>query len=87
MSDTHRVSARLVDGKVVSDVNQTCHSYTGGGVTRHGKRIIRHPNIVVIAWGHFYVVNPNVVAAGVQLLTDLVSGGYLNGLSQYESRP
>jgi hypothetical protein len=87
MSDAHRISAQLVDGKVVSDVNKACHSYTGGGVTRHGKRIIRHPNIVVIAWGHFYVVNPNVVAAGVQLLTDLAGGGYLNGLSQYGVAP
>lgn len=83
MSETLHVSARLVDGAMVGDVNEECHSYTGGGVTPHGKRIIRHPRIVVIAWGHYYVVNPGVVAAGVQLLTNLVGGGYLTGLAQY----
>ena len=83
MSEILHISARLAEGAVVSKVNDTCHSYTGGGVTPHGKRIIRHPRVVVIAWGHYYVVNPDVVTAGVRLLTDLVGGGYLTGLAQY----
>ena len=37
----------------------------------------------MVAWGHFYRANPAVVTAGVQLLTDLVDGGYLFGLAQY----
>jgi hypothetical protein len=84
MSEILHVSARLAEGTVFGGVNNTCHSYTGDGVTPHGERIIRHPRVVVIAWGHYYVMNPNVVTAGVQLLTDLVGdGGYLTGLAQY----
>ncbi len=83
MSETLHVSARLADGVMADEVNKKCHSYTGAGVTPHGKRIIRHARVVMIAWGHYYVVNPGVVTAGVQLLTDLVGGGYLTGLAQY----
>src|SRR5215470_17803981 len=82
MSEQLHVSARLTEDVPVG-VNDACHSYTGTGVTAHGKRIIRHARIVVVAWGHYYVANPTVVTAGVQLLTDLVGHGHLNGLAQY----
>jgi hypothetical protein len=83
MSEKLHIAASLREGVPVGGVNNACHSYTGSGVTPHDKRIIRHARVVVIAWGHYYVTNPKVVTAGVQLLTDLVGGGYLTGLAQY----
>jgi hypothetical protein len=71
-SETWHVSAGLTEG-AADDVNQECHSYTGSGVTAHDKRIIRHPRVVMIAWRHYYITNPGVATAGVQLLTERMS--------------
>jgi hypothetical protein len=43
------------------------------------------PQVVLapIFWGHDYVENPTIVSTMMQLLTDLVTGPFLNGAAQY----
>ncbi len=76
------VSMKSVSGRVEGEVNKECHGYTGG-VKANQKHVMGNPHIVVIFWGHEYVTNSDTVSAVVQLLTDLVTGPFMNGLVQY----
>src|SRR5205807_8051322 len=69
-------------GTVEGAVNGLCHSYTGG-VKVGKKRIIPNPRVVLIFWGHNYITNSMDVTALAQLLSDLVTGPFMNGLVQY----
>jgi hypothetical protein len=71
-----------VRGTIEGGVNGRCHTYTGG-VKPKQKRIIANPRVVPIFWGHNYVTNSNDVTAGVKLISDLVTGPFMNGLVQY----
>jgi hypothetical protein len=77
-----RVSVADVNSKVEGGVNDKCHNYTGG-VKAHQKHIMRNPRVVVILWGHYYRTNPNAGAFAVKLISDLVTGPFMNGLVQY----
>jgi hypothetical protein len=76
------VAMANVSGTVEGGVNGQCHTYTGG-VKAGQKHIMRSPRVVVIFWGHNYVTNTNVVTSVVQLVSDCVTGPFLNGLVQY----
>jgi hypothetical protein len=83
MPDTHTgASMAMVSGTVEGDVNVECHTYTGG-VKAGKKHVLRNPGIVLVFWGHNYITNPNDVSALVQLISDLVTGPFMNGLVQY----
>ena len=71
-----------ISSAVEGEVNDGCHAFTGG-VKAHQKHIMPNPRVVPIFWGHNYVTNPNDVTAVVQLLSDLVTGPFMNGLVQY----
>lgn len=45
--------------------------------------IMPKPVVVAIFWGHDYVVNPTTVTNLKQMLSDLVTGPFMNGLVQY----
>jgi hypothetical protein len=62
--------------------NSICHCYTGG-VSVGGGRRIRVPRIVLVLWDHFFITNPAAVTNAQQLITDLVTGPFMNGLVQY----
>lgn len=62
--------------------NQCCQSLTPV-LPKNDQHIIRDPHIVPVMWGHYYATNPAVVTALVSLLTDLVTGQFMNGLAQY----
>jgi hypothetical protein len=59
-------------------VNSGCHTYTGG-VKAGKKHIMRTPQVVAIFWGQ----NSNDVTPLGQLLSDLITGPFMNGLVQY----
>jgi hypothetical protein len=68
-----------------SCVNFCCHNFTGQ-LPANDKHLIWAPHIVPVMWGHYYALNPAAVTALVKLLTDLVTGPFMNGLSQYGVR-
>jgi hypothetical protein len=39
--------------------------------------------VVLVLWDHYFVTNPNAVTQAQQLITDLISGPFMNGLVQY----
>jgi hypothetical protein len=45
-----------------------------------------NPVVVPILWGHDYVVNPNTTKLIEQLVNDLVTGPFMNGMAQYGVR-
>ncbi len=48
--------------------------------------IMPNPVVVPILWGHDYVANPNTTALVEQMVSDLVTGPFMNGLAQYGVR-
>lgn len=86
MNDIHvpppRVSMVHVNGTVEGEVNGPCHDFTGG-VKANQKHIMPHPRVVVILWDHYYRTNPDAASFAVQLVVDLVTGSFMNGLVQY----
>jgi hypothetical protein len=72
----------LLDTVDTAGVNGVCHTYTGG-VLAHDTRVLTRPIIIPIFWGRTYHDDASIVVAGTQLLSDLASRGYLNGLVQY----
>jgi hypothetical protein len=80
--DNIRGSSRVSMAVGQAGVNECCHYFTGQ-VLPHQQHIIRKPHVVLIMWGHYYITNPNVVTSASQLITDLVSRRFMNGLAQY----
>jgi len=62
--------------------NANCHGFTGG-VAANGAVLIPKAQIVLVLWDHFYITNPDAVTAAKQLITDLIGGPFINGLTQY----
>jgi hypothetical protein len=48
--------------------------------------IMPNPVVVPILWGHDYVANPNTTTLIEQMVSDLVTGPFMNGLAQYGVR-
>jgi hypothetical protein len=71
-----------LDFKEGDGTNTNCHTYTGG-VTLGGGRRLRVPRIVLVLWDHFFITNPKAVTFANQLIMDLISGRFMNGLVQY----
>jgi hypothetical protein len=76
------VSRLRTESARVGGVNSQCHTYTGG-VPANSKRILRAPRIVLVLWGAYYNDNADVVSTAKQLMTDLATGRFMNGLVQY----
>jgi hypothetical protein len=76
------VSSLRIGSASVGGVNDQCHTYTGG-VSANSKRILRAPRIVLVLWGAYYNDNADVVSTAKQLMTDLATGRFMNGLVQY----
>jgi hypothetical protein len=68
-------------------VNCSCHtvSVQVPGNDKHVTRVLPGvgPHVVPIFWGHYYVINPDVPRLVTLLISDLVTGPYMNGLAQY----
>jgi hypothetical protein len=45
--------------------------------------LIPKAQVVLVLWDHYYTTNSDAVTAAKQLITDLVSGPFINGLTQY----
>jgi len=48
--------------------------------------IMPNPKVVPILWGHDYVANPATTKAIEQMVSDLVTGPFMNGMAQYGIR-
>lgn len=48
--------------------------------------IMPNPRVVPILWGHDYVANPATTKAVEQMVSDLVTGPFMNGMAQYGIR-
>lgn len=85
-----RVSMKsLVQEGIIADeggVNGQCHDYTGG-VKANNARIISNPGIVLILWGNYYNIRADALTSAQTLMTDLVTGAFMNGLAQYGVAP
>jgi hypothetical protein len=66
-------------------VNDCCHNFTGQ-VPANGGHIMRSPKVVPILWGRHYINNPGYATQIKNLISDLVTGPFMNGLSQYGVR-
>ena len=44
--------------------------------------IMPNPRVVPILWGHDYVANPATAKAVEQMVSDLVTGPFMNGMAQ-----
>ena len=73
-------------GQRGAGVNSTCHGNLGG-VSAHGGHVIVQPKVVAIYWDEYFVHNPGAVSTMNQFLTDLVTGTFMEGLSQYGVGP
>lgn len=71
---------------IEADVNDRCHNYTGG-VKANRVHTIPNPQIVLILWGNYYSTHPDAVTSAQTLITDLVTGSFMNGLVQYGIAP
>src|ERR1700732_5000694 len=62
--------------------NTSCHGSTAG-VQPNGKHVVDSPQIVLVLWDNQFVTNAAAVTSAEQLVTDLVTGAFMNGLAQY----
>jgi|SRR5215469_11956099 len=76
-----RVSAVLSDSARAAGVNGQCHGYSGG--VQAGKHVIFTPEIILVLWDNLFAKNNTAVATVQRLITDLVAGRFMNGLTQY----
>jgi hypothetical protein len=74
--------ASMLNVELDGDTNSKCHGYTGGVAITGGRRI-RVPRVVLVLWDHYFITNPKAVTNATQLVTDLVTGPFMNGLVQY----
>jgi hypothetical protein len=82
-SSNLRISSPHVEGwPKPAGVNGCCHSWTAG-VQPNSKHVIRSPRVMVILWGHYYETSSDAVAYATQLVTDLVTGPFMDMLCQY----
>ena len=62
--------------------NASCHGFTGG-VAPGGEILLPQARVILILWDHYFVTHAEAVADAKQLMMDLVSGRFVNGLTQY----
>src|SRR4051794_34127811 len=55
---------------------QKCHETPH---TKQAGTVMNKPEVVVLFWGHDYIVHPELVSTTTQLFNDLVSGSFMNG--------
>src|SRR5690348_6851263 len=75
-------SARSDSGGAAAGVNSPCHGFVGG-VAAHQKHVTPKPQVVLIYWDQYFTDTSAAVTTMDQFVTDLASGGYWSGLSQY----
>jgi hypothetical protein len=63
--------------------NSPCLGFTGGVQAGGTPVLIPHVQIVLVLWDHYYITNPLAVGFAKQIVTDLVTGPFMNGLTQY----
>src|SRR5215831_2154192 len=66
----------------LAGANTCCHNQQPQ-LPAQDKHVLRAPIIVPIFWGHYYVNNPSDVTNIMNLIIDLVTGRFMNGLAQY----
>src|ERR1051326_7796397 len=73
---------RVSMGLGQAGINCQCHTLNVQ-VPPKFKHIMPNPRIVLILWGNYYATNPSVVTSATQLIADLVTSRFMNGLAQY----
>jgi hypothetical protein len=63
-------------------VNSICHGFLGG-VTAHQNHVVPNPRVVLIYWDQYFTDTPAAVTSMDQFVSDLATGNYWDGLSQY----
>ena len=48
--------------------------------------VMPNPRVIPILWGHDYVANPATTKLIEQMISDLVTGPFMNGMAQYGIR-
>jgi hypothetical protein len=76
-------SLRRTDGELLGGVNDVCHKPYSDIVNDHGHHVIGAARVVLICWGRYYRDTPDAVSSAEGLIRDLVTGPFLNGLTQY----
>lgn len=74
--------SRTFISRDVEDVNTSCHGSTVA-VTGHSKHIMAGPSVILILWDNLFVNNSTAVSTVEQLVQDLITGPFMNGLAQY----
>jgi hypothetical protein len=77
-----RVSSLLAQSADAGETNGTCHDFTGG-VQPNNKHVVRNPKVLLVLWDHYYRTNPDAISFAQKLVTDLITGKFMNGLAQY----
>jgi hypothetical protein len=80
--DLKNMHSRVSMGLGQAGVNCQCHTLNVQ-VPPKFKHIMPNPRIVLILWGNYYATNPAVGTSATQLITDLVTSRFMNGLAQY----
>lgn len=62
--------------------NSICHGFTGG-VQANSKHVIDAPQVTLILWDSIFTTNAAAANSASQLVTDLITGQFMNGLAQY----
>lgn len=62
--------------------NSKCHGFTGG-VQANSKFVIDAPQVTLVLWDTLFANNSAAVTNANQLVTDLITGRFMNGLAQY----
>ncbi|HUA93330.1 MAG TPA: hypothetical protein VL991_12230 [Terracidiphilus sp.] len=62
--------------------NSICHGFLGG-VQANSKHVIDAPQVTLVLWDSLFANNSAAVTSAKQLVTDLLTGPYMNGLAQY----
>jgi hypothetical protein len=76
--------SQLLKVKGLAGVNQPCHGNTSGVVKHNfGLSVIASPRVVVIYWDQYFTSTPEAVTTMNQFITDLVTGTYMDNLSEY----
>src|ERR1035438_10244102 len=76
-------ASMLRDASVGDDgTNTSCHGSTAG-VSPNSKHVIDAPQVVLILWDSIFATNAAAVTSANKLVTDLVTGPFMNGLAQY----
>jgi hypothetical protein len=62
--------------------DSSCASWSGL-VPANDRHVLHQPVVVPIFWGHYYATTPDAMSETERLLSDLVSGRFMDGARQY----